>query len=222
MDCAPLAVNRMINRGQLAPDMMKLVQHGTRAFRYVDFERTKALYMMRKRAGRPVEKTETIVKNVMESAMATETATVNLGIFAEPGREIAPNVADTLQKRRLSVVPIGGNTAPAGDPDTEMGNLAAFNAAKLKKEKLTAEKLDLELRIARGRSLDVEAVGIFLYNLAVDTRQALLAIGPRLAPLVAAEKDPVAVARMIEAEIYRALDKLVALDTYATTPGGDN
>lgn len=93
-----------------------------------------------------------------------------------------------------------------------------YNAVKIHREKLAVEKAEMELKLARGLLLEVEEVSIFLSTLSVETRQALLAIPPRIAPLVAAEKDTTIILHLLETEITQALEGLGKLATFAHVP----
>lgn len=135
---------------------------------------------------------------------------VSRGIFAADDGTVPPVVDDQINRHRPT-------PSPSGLPATETpdGSDYSLNQIREKKERLAVEKADLELKIARGKVLDVETVAGFLSTVAIETRQALLAIPPRVAPLVAAERDPVVVARLLESELYQALENLAKIEAYA-------
>jgi len=112
---------------------------------------------------------------------------------------------------------------PPKDPDEdeepgEMGSAAEgiydLATAKLRKEKLAIAKADLELQQSRGLLVEVEVVGDFLRSIAIETRGTLMAMAPRLAPLLAAEKDGRKIAAIMEREISAALEPLAELERY--------
>jgi len=120
-----------------------------------------------------------------------------------------PVVVPPPPPRRVERVS-SSSTSP---PSTESAN-EQYNAVKIQKERLAIEKAEMELKIARGRLLEVDVVSVFLSTLAVETRQALLAIPPRVAPIIAAERDPRAVSRLLESEIAQALEALGKLSSF--------
>ena len=89
-----------------------------------------------------------------------------------------------------------------------------FNAAKLQREQLAAKKAELEYRIARGLVMNSENVAGFLYTMAVEVRQALDSIIPKIAPIIAAERDTMVVTRIMEKEFTEVLSRLAKVETY--------
>jgi len=141
---------------------------------------------------------------------------VSRGVFAgdEPVNIPPPR---EFEKLAPPLTPPEKKTEPAaGKNDSDK-----FVAMKLHREQLAIDKAEMEMKIARGHLLEIDTVGAILSTIAIETRQALLAIPARVGPLVAAEKDPVKVLKMLDEEIAQALENLGKLFEIAPAPAGE-
>jgi phage terminase Nu1 subunit (DNA packaging protein) len=82
--------------------------------------------------------------------------------------------------------------------------------AKARTEKLRADLLEIEIREKRGELVDADQVRRVQFNLARSTRNALLALPARLAPLLAPIGDASEVERHLEAEIRKICQQLAS------------
>lgn len=94
------------------------------------------------------------------------------------------------------------------------GVVASIAAAKLKQAQLDIEKRRLELAKANNEVLEVEVVANLLESVAATVKATLLAIPPRLAPILAAEDDVPTVYSMIEQEVHAVLEGLQDLEKF--------
>lgn len=84
--------------------------------------------------------------------------------------------------------------------------------AKARTEKLRADLLEIEIREKRGELIVANDARRVQFNLARSTRNAILAVPARLAPLLAPIADAAEIERVLEAELRKICQQL------ATTP----
>lgn len=131
------------------------------------------------------------------------------------GRHIGISAVRVRELRRAGAMPASGDLdaqrlayiehlrgqaagrASAGDLD-----LTQERAALAREQR---KKTELERRKLEGELVDVQAVRRAAASMVTATRNALLQIGARLAPVVAAESDPLATRRCIDTEIESVL-----------------
>lgn len=131
------------------------------------------------------------------------------------GRHIGISAVRVRELRRAGVMPASGDLdaqrlayiehlraqaagrASAGDLD-----LAQERAALAREQRM---KTEMERRKLEGQLVDVQAVRRAVASMVTATRNSLLQIGARLAPVVASETDPQQVRHRIDAEIEVAL-----------------
>ena len=77
-----------------------------------------------------------------------------------------------------------------------------------RREAAEAERAELSLAEDKGELIRVDAVKGVLANVFSATRDALLQLPARLAPLLAAESDPATVQTLLHADIHQALQLL--------------
>jgi phage terminase Nu1 subunit (DNA packaging protein) len=82
--------------------------------------------------------------------------------------------------------------------------------AKARTEKLRADLLEIEIREKRGELVEADQVRRVNFNLARTTRNALLALPARLAPLLAPIADASEIERLLEAEIRKVCVQLAS------------
>lgn len=109
----------------------------------------------------------------------------------------------------------GGNPTGTGML-TKMGTTVVtdLNSAKLQSEKLKIERQELELLVAKNAVLDMEEVAGLFAEVGMAIKQSLLAIAPRVAPLVAAENVPHKCLKILEEEITKALKNIDTLKDF--------
>lgn len=107
------------------------------------------------------------------------------------------------------------NTAGSGRRSAT-SNIAVIdlNSAKVREKQLSIHAKELELQKAQNEVIELHEVADVLQEVATELRQALLAIGPRIAPLVAAENTPHKCLAIIEDEITAELTTLSKFDDF--------
>ena len=85
---------------------------------------------------------------------------------------------------------------------TNIGN------AKLREAQLKIEKAELDLQKGRNQVIDIEEVAGLWREIAMDVRQKVLAIPPRISSVLAAEDDPHDLQEMLEEALLEALTML--------------
>lgn len=86
--------------------------------------------------------------------------------------------------------------------------ITSYHVAKTLREAAEAQIARLKLEEMRGDLIRVDAVKSTLSVVFATTRDAMLQIPARLAPLLAADSDPASVQSMLHAEIHQALHDL--------------
>lgn len=105
---------------------------------------------------------------------------------------------------------------PLPDPGSKS---ATFMQAKTAQAVFDAKTAKLDFEERSGKRILVEAVRSAVGVAFSSTRDALLQIPARLAPLLAAEADPAKVQSMLHDEIHQALRDLCALKDRIGQPG---
>lgn len=107
---------------------------------------------------------------------------------------------------------LGKNTEQTRGLDTDIVNT---NQSRLRKDLLEIQKREIELQISKNRLIEIEEVAGLLREIAVQTRQSMLAIIPRCGPIYAAETDQHKIMTHLEREIKEAIAGLEDLENYA-------
>ena len=97
--------------------------------------------------------------------------------------------------------------APAAAPPPEAA-ATNYHVAKTMREAAEAHIARLKLAEMRGELIRTDAVRAVMSNIFATTREAVLQMPARLAPLLAAESDPAAVQNLLHAELHAALESL--------------
>ena len=102
------------------------------------------------------------------------------------------------------------NPAPAGAPEEGAPGveITSYHVAKTLREAAEAQIARLKLAEMQGDVIRVDAVKNQLATVFSTVREALLQIPARMAPLLAADTDPVSVHNVLHAEIHQALHHL--------------
>ena len=101
------------------------------------------------------------------------------------------------------------HTAPDGVVNADGPDAGeTFDKARTRREISDANKSEMAVAELCGLLIRVDAVRTALAAAFTTTREALLQIPSRLAPLLAAESDPASVQTMLHAEIHNALHQL--------------
>lgn len=82
--------------------------------------------------------------------------------------------------------------------------------AKTRTEKLRADLLELDLREKRGELIVADDARRVQFNLARSTRNAILAVPARLAPLLAPIADAAEIERVLETELRKICQQLAS------------
>lgn len=102
------------------------------------------------------------------------------------------------------------------------GNAAGetFDKARTRREISDANRSEMEVAELCGLLIRIDAVKVSLATTFTTTRESLLQIPSRLAPLLAADSDPASVQNILHAEIHNALHQLSgAIDQVGQTAG---
>ena len=97
--------------------------------------------------------------------------------------------------------------APAAAPQPEAA-ATNYHVAKTMREAAEAHIARLKLAEMRGELIRTDAVRAVMSNIFATTREAVLQMPARLAPLLAAESAPAAVQNLLHAELHAALESL--------------
>lgn len=114
-------------------------------------------------------------------------------------------------------------TAPANkNQDTEKSieevSITSYHVAKTLNEVAQARINQLKLKEMQGELIRVEAVKAALANMFSATRDALLQLPARLAPLLAAESDAATTKSMLHQAIHEALSQLSTASEKINSP----
>jgi len=99
-----------------------------------------------------------------------------------------------------------------GTPEGDGPEGEDFLAARTRREVAEAHLAELKLAEQQGAVIQIEAVRAIWSRRVASTRDALLQIPSRLAPVVAAESNLDKVAELMETEIRQALAELSRVD----------
>ena len=105
------------------------------------------------------------------------------------------------------IAPVAAAPAPAAAPQPEAA-ATNYHVAKTMREAAEAHIARLKLAEMRGELIRTDAVRAVMSNIFATTREAVLQMPARLAPLLAAESDPAAVQNLLHAELHAALESL--------------
>lgn len=123
--------------------------------------------------------------------------------------------ADSRIDRPVVQTPVGLTDPPAGDaaedaPDELVGEVdehaVAYREHRANRERLRAEKDQLELDQLRGRLIDLDEAKRLAFTAFRSLRDAVLNVPARIKDQCAAETDAFKVEQLIEAELTAALD----------------
>lgn len=111
----------------------------------------------------------------------------------------APEQFEVTQRRAVALTDADGGSA-SGDP--------MLVKEKARTERLRAELLEIELRQRRGELVEAVDARRVQFNLARTTRNALLALPPRLAPIFASMTDASEIERLFDSELRKLCAQL--------------
>jgi hypothetical protein len=139
--------------------------------------------------------------------------------------KIDPAVAD-IQWQKNSRARAGTQTSAqlqleaTSTPD-EPAKVDDYMFNRNRREAAEAERAELSLAENKGQLIRVDAVRSAVGVVFSSTRDALLQIPARMAPLLAAEAEPAKVQAMLHAEIHQALHDLSGLKDRVGQQGED-
>ena len=119
--------------------------------------------------------------------------------------------ARAWRAQHIAPVPGTKTTAPTGAPAAEPDKStppAGYEQSRARREAAEASMAEMREAELRGELIRVDAVRATWANAVVSTRDALLQIPPRLAPVLAAENDLTRVTQLLEDEIRQSLAEL--------------
>ena len=119
---------------------------------------------------------------------------------------VRPSGKTTTSLTEAAATEAATPTTPA-EPD-ENAEITSYHIAKTLREAAEAQIARLKLAEMRGELIRVDAVKTALAHAYSATRDALLQIPARLAPLLAADGEPASVQNSLYSEIHQALQHL--------------
>ena len=121
---------------------------------------------------------------------------------------VHPSSKTAAALQTAPAAPPDASGAPADDADTSGTEITSYHVAKTLREAADAQMARLKLAEMQGSLIRIDAVKATLATVFATTRDALLQIPARMAPLLAADADPASVHNMLHAEIHQALHHL--------------
>ena len=115
-------------------------------------------------------------------------------------------------------------TSPAATTPPENGQnveVTSYHVAKTLREAAEAQMARLKLAEMQGDVIRIAAVQTQFATVFVTVREALVQIPARMAPVLAAETDPVAVHNVLHAEIHQALQHLAGASDRLTATAAE-
>lgn len=121
-----------------------------------------------------------------------------------------------LQMETVDTEAPARNTTSGSGRRSATSNIAVIdlNSAKVREKQLSIHAKELELQKAQNEVIELHEVADLLQEVATELRQSLLAIGPRIAPLVAAENTPHKCLKIVEDEITAELTALSKFEDF--------
>ena len=130
---------------------------------------------------------------------------------------IEQRVRPSAKTAQALTEPAAAPPPPAATDAQTDGTITSYHVAKTLNEAAQARMNQLKLREMQGDLIRVADVRATLAHVFATTREALLQLPARMAPLLAAESDTAAVQNLLHAEIHAALDTLAkSPDTVGT------
>jgi len=121
---------------------------------------------------------------------------------------IANRVRPSAKTAQALTTPPPPSAPPSADPDA---NATSYHVAKTMRESAEAQIARLKLAQMRGELIARTEVRQAAFAVLRSVRDQMLAMPARLSPLLAAETDPAACYRLLDAELRQALAHLQQL-----------
>ena len=141
-----------------------------------------------------------------------------------PDKLIDPELADAQWQRNTRArvrSASADNTIPAANVPPVAAVSVSYDEARRRRELAEASMAEMKQEELRGELIRVEAVKTALARVFSMTRDTLLQIPARLAPLLAADTDPANVQNVLYTEIHQALQHLASADAGIAKPESD-
>lgn len=124
-----------------------------------------------------------------------------------------PAGAGSQTEPDLLTAPASGEASASADraappPAPGAGQGDDYTSWRARREAADAAMAEHRLAEERGKTIRVEVVRQVLANALSGTRDALMQIPARLAPVLSAESDPAVVHQLLEEEIFLALERV--------------
>lgn len=139
----------------------------------------------------------------VEAAQAWRNAQQNVA-----ARKPAPPVVDALAAQHVDVQPVAVPFVPQTFPPLSDFPDEDFQAARTRREIAEANLAELKEAEQNGKVIQADAVRAAWSRRVAGTRDALLQIPSRLAPVLAAEPSMERIALLLETELRQALHEL--------------
>lgn len=143
--------------------------------------------------------------------------------FLEMSPKLMPNkFKDKVKKFKEALKESALKTLPAstisredskslGDDSDDEDDLSV-SEEKAKHERIKRERAQFEFDVIKGNYLDIETVGAILQTVAIETRQSMHSIRPRIRGILAAKTSEHEIDLLLGTEIDASLDHLTKLD----------
>lgn len=128
-------------------------------------------------------------------------------IMITPDGKVDVEISDML----LDQFSDSGTQTTAKDRDgltTKLSLIGDYSEQRARMTQYKADKAKLDLDLALGRVVDIEIVTRAAHDTARRTRDTIMNIPDRLAPMIAAETDVFKVRTVLDEELRKALDEL--------------
>lgn len=145
-----------------------------------------------------------------------EASDARVAATADPAKGHMAEVNDRQRAAHRPNAPPASSAQKSG----EVSKNATYMQAKTAREVYEAKNAQLEYEERSAKLIRVDAVKTALAVAFTTTREALLQIPSRLAPLLAADGDPASVQNVLHAEIHSALHQLSGVIDQIGQPGG--
>jgi len=102
----------------------------------------------------------------------------------------------------------GGEADADADAGGEAAGTSEYQKHRATRERIRAEREQIELDQLAGRVIDVGEAGRMAFTAFRTLRDAIMNVAPRIKDILAAETDPMKVEQIVEAELASALESI--------------
>ncbi|MET3431444.1 hypothetical protein ABIC71_000922 [Herbaspirillum seropedicae] len=151
------------------------------------------------------------VQKALEAGRIKKTASGRIDVAAADAAWAANTDVSRLPPDARHSARTGTAAAGGGDDEDEneqAGGTSEYQVHRARREKIRAEKEQIELDQLAGRVIDVAEASRMAFTTFRTLRDAIMNVAPRIKDILAAESDPMKVEQIIETELASALDSI--------------